>query len=79
MSIEKIMALAMRDSKRGISSETDDEIADVLPTKIGDVVPTSIQMLSKFPRVLVMEGLASMGFPFEEGATWGKLGARLGT
>merc|ERR1712134_184329 len=37
-SVEKVMALGMRDSKRGITSENDEEISDVLLTKVGDVV-----------------------------------------
>jgi len=65
--IEKVMALAMRDSKRGITSEADDEISDVLLRKMGDIVPTKTSMLSKFPCSLVAEWLASMGFPSAEG------------
>jgi len=62
---EKVMALAMRDSKRGICSEADDEIADVLLVKMGDVVPTKTSMLSKFPSQYVLEWLIDMGFPGE--------------
>merc|ERR1712079_187817 len=62
-SVETIMALAMRDSKRGITSESPDEISDVLVTKIGDVVPTKTNNLSKFPAVYVEEWLELQGFP----------------
>merc|ERR1719174_1594944 len=44
-SIDLVMSLAMRDSKRGITSESADEISDVLLYKIGDVVPSKTQML----------------------------------
>merc|ERR1711920_897162 len=64
-SIEKVMTLAMRDSKRGLTSENENEISDVLLRKLGDVVPTNTNMLSKFPSKLVMEWLASMGFESE--------------
>lgn len=62
-SIERIMGFAMRDSKRGITSEADDEISDVLLREIGDVLPTKTQMLSKFPNKYIHEWLADMGFP----------------
>lgn len=62
-SLEKVMDLAMKDSKRGICSEADDEISDVLLIRMGSVVETKTQMLSKFPAVLVREWLADMGFP----------------
>jgi len=58
-----VMELAMRDSKRGITSEAEDEISDVLLHKMGDIVPTKTSMLSKFPCKLVEEWLANMGFP----------------
>lgn len=64
-SIELVMSLAMRDSKRGITSESNDEISDVLLYKMGDVVPTKTQMLSKFPCALVAEWLEIMGFPHD--------------
>jgi len=61
--IERVMALAMKDSKRGITSEDDDEISDVLLRKIGDVVLTKTQNLSKFPCKFIYEWLGQMGFP----------------
>merc|ERR1712130_945378 len=61
--IKKVMALAMRDSKRGITNEADDEISDVLLRRMGDIVPTTTSMLSKFPCSLIVEWLATMGFP----------------
>jgi 3-dehydroquinate synthase/2-deoxy-scyllo-inosose synthase len=63
--IERVMGFAMRDSKRGITAEADDEISDVVLRKIGDVVPTKTNNLSKFPRKLVDKWLYSMGFPHE--------------
>lgn len=60
--LSKVMELAMRDSKRGISSEAQDEISDVLLYKIGDIVPTKTSMLSKFPCKFVAEWLEIMGF-----------------
>merc|ERR1719210_3091114 len=65
-SAERVMALAMRDSKRGITSESDDEISDVLLRKVGDIVPTKTNMLSKFPCRLILGWLATMGFPSEK-------------
>merc|ERR1712012_1212100 len=62
-SVEEIMSLAMRDSKRGLTSEAEDEISDVLLTSMGDVVQTKTNNLSKFPCVLVQEWLVSIGFP----------------
>jgi len=64
-SLEMVMERAMKDSKRGICSEAEDEISDVLLVKMGQVVPTKTQMLSKFPCHLVAEWLADMGFPSE--------------
>jgi len=64
-SIQLVMSLAMRDSKRGITSESDEEISDVLLYRMGDVVPTKTQMLSKFPSGLVSEWLETMGFPHD--------------
>jgi len=61
--VEQIMSLAMRDSKRGLTSEAEDEISDVLLTSMGDVVQTKTNNLSKFPCMLVKEWLVSMGFP----------------
>jgi len=66
-SVERIMALAMKDSKRGITSEAEDEISDVLLHSLGEPVPTRTSMLSKFPSRFVAEWLADMGFPSETG------------
>jgi len=60
-----VMERAMRDSKRGICSENAEEISDVLLYKMGDIVPSKTQMLSKFPAKLVLEWLHKMGFPAE--------------
>eukprot|EP00425_Heterocapsa_triquetra_P044379 CAMPEP_0195084508 /NCGR_PEP_ID=MMETSP0448-20130528/25174_1 /TAXON_ID=66468 /ORGANISM="Heterocapsa triquestra, Strain CCMP 448" /LENGTH=726 /DNA_ID=CAMNT_0040117831 /DNA_START=41 /DNA_END=2221 /DNA_ORIENTATION=+ len=62
---ELVMELAMRDSKRGITSEGPDEISDVLLRRMGDVIPTKTSMLSKFPSQYVLEWLIDMGFPGE--------------
>jgi len=64
-SVEKVMSLAMRDSKRGITSEGAEEISDVLLRSMGDIVPTPTSMLSKFPARFVEEWLEEMGFPRE--------------
>jgi len=64
-SVEHVMRLAMRDSKRGITSEEPHEISDVLVTKVGDVVETKTNNLSKFPAVLIEEWLELNGFPRE--------------
>merc|ERR1719512_629395 len=65
-SVDLVMGLAMRDSKRGLTNEADDEISDVLLRKMGDPVPTATNNLSKFPCVLVEEWLRTMGFPREK-------------
>jgi len=65
-SLETVLGLAMRDSKRGLCGEADDEIADVLLRKMGDIVPTRTNNLSKFPCALVEEWLADMGFKREK-------------
>lgn len=57
---------AMKDSKRGITSEAPDEISDVLLRKVGDVLPSKTNMLNKFPNKLVWEWLIDMGFPAPE-------------
>jgi len=62
-SVETVMAIAMRDSKRGITSEAVDEISDVLVTKVGEVVPTKTNNLSKFPAAYVEEWLELQGLP----------------
>eukprot|EP00446_Apocalathium_sp_SHHI-4_P034238 CAMPEP_0177318120 /NCGR_PEP_ID=MMETSP0368-20130122/13908_1 /TAXON_ID=447022 ORGANISM="Scrippsiella hangoei-like, Strain SHHI-4" /NCGR_SAMPLE_ID=MMETSP0368 /ASSEMBLY_ACC=CAM_ASM_000363 /LENGTH=413 /DNA_ID=CAMNT_0018777535 /DNA_START=75 /DNA_END=1316 /DNA_ORIENTATION=- len=64
---QKVIALALRDSKRGLCGEAEDEISDVLLRKMGDVVPTPTNNLSKFPCSLVEEWLIDMGFPQETG------------
>jgi len=64
-SADKVISLALRDSKRGLCAEADDEISDVLLRKIGDVIPTQTNMLSKFPVTLAKEWLISMGFSDE--------------
>jgi 3-dehydroquinate synthase/2-deoxy-scyllo-inosose synthase len=63
--IEKVMSFAMRDSKRGLSAEEEDEISDVLLRRMGEVVSTPTSNLSKFPRKLVDKWLYSMGFPHD--------------
>lgn len=65
-SVEKVMALGMRDSKRGITSENEDEISDVLLTKVGDVVHTKTNNLSKFSAEYVAEWLELQGCPRTE-------------
>lgn len=62
-SLEKVLSLAMKDSKRGLCGELDSELSDVLLRSMGDVVPTKTNNLSKFPSTLVEEWLADMGFP----------------
>jgi len=64
-SIERVMARAMRDSKRGVTSEEEDEVSDVLLYRMGEVVPTTTANLSKFHNSLIYEWLATMGFPSE--------------
>merc|ERR1712003_277520 len=61
--VTEVMARAMKDSKRGITSERADEISDVLSRAIGDVLPSKTNMLNKFPSKLFAEWLESMGFP----------------
>jgi len=67
-SAETVLAFAMRDSKRGLTGEADDEISDVLLRKMGDIVETPTNNLSKFPCSLVYEWLVDMGFPSEDDA-----------
>lgn len=64
-SVQRVMSLAMKDSKRGITSEEDHEISDVLVRKIGDVVTTKTNNLSRFPAKYVEEWLQLQGFPCE--------------
>jgi len=58
----EVMARAMKDSKRGITSENADEISDVMLRKIGDVLPSKTNMLNKFPSELFLDWLISYGF-----------------
>lgn len=62
-SIDEVMSRAMKDSKRGVTAEAEDEISDVLLHQVGDVVATGTSNLSKFPSELFAQWLASMGFP----------------
>jgi len=64
--VETIMGFAMRDSKRGITAETEDEISDVLLHRMGEPVATKTNNLSKFPSKHIYKWLYSMGFPHEE-------------
>merc|ERR1712151_973944 len=63
---EEVMGRAMKDSKRGITSEAADEISDVLLREVGDVLPSKTNMLNKFPSELFSEWLVSMGFADKE-------------
>lgn len=65
-SVETIMRIAMRDSKRGVCSEGPDEIADVFLREMSDFVRTPTHNLSKFPCRLVAEWLVSMGFEYAD-------------
>jgi 3-dehydroquinate synthetase len=65
-SAELVMDLAMRDSKRGLTGEAEDEISDVILRKMGDIVNTKTNNLSKFPAYLVHEWLLQTGFPHNE-------------
>lgn len=67
-SVEEVMARAMRDSKRGITSEAEDEISDVLLRDVGDVLPSKTANLNKFPSALFADWLVSMGFPTTTGS-----------
>eukprot|EP00927_Polykrikos_kofoidii_P086822 TRINITY_DN983_c0_g1_i4.p1 TRINITY_DN983_c0_g1~~TRINITY_DN983_c0_g1_i4.p1 ORF type:complete len:445 (+),score=100.90 TRINITY_DN983_c0_g1_i4:55-1335(+) len=67
-SIDEVMSRAMKDSKRGVTAEAEDEISDVLLHRVGDVLTTSSSNLSKFPSELFAEWLASMGFPAKANA-----------
>jgi len=61
-SVEVVMGFAMQDSKRGLTSEAEDEISDVMVRRLGDVVHTATNNLSKFPKALTEEWLETMGF-----------------
>eukprot|EP00401_Gymnodinium_catenatum_P008131 CAMPEP_0117615128 /NCGR_PEP_ID=MMETSP0784-20121206/84385_1 /TAXON_ID=39447 /ORGANISM="" /LENGTH=310 /DNA_ID=CAMNT_0005418865 /DNA_START=28 /DNA_END=960 /DNA_ORIENTATION=+ len=65
-SVSAVMERAMKDSKRGITSEAPEEISDVLLRDVGDVLPSTTNMLNKFPSVYFAEWLESMGFPGEK-------------
>mmetsp|Transcript_11897 Transcript_11897/g.42566 ORF Transcript_11897/g.42566 Transcript_11897/m.42566 type:complete len:103 (-) Transcript_11897:145-453(-) len=62
-SAQTILALAMRDSKRGLCGEAPTELSDVLLRKMGDIVETPTNNLSKIPCKLIEEWLVSMGLP----------------
>jgi len=64
-SIEKVMGFAMRDSKRGLTGEGPHEISDVMLRKVGEVVHTKTNNLSKFPSDHLYKWLYTMGFPHE--------------
>ncbi|KAL9138992.1 3-dehydroquinate synthase [Amphidinium carterae] len=70
--VQKVMDNAMKDNKRGITQEAADEIADILLTKIGEILPTSQSNLSKFPSQYFQEWLVAKGFPEEEGDACGR-------
>jgi 3-dehydroquinate synthase len=61
---DRILALALRDSKRGIIGEKPHEIAEVLLHRIGEPVRTP-SMLSAFDSRLFWDWLLEMGFPQE--------------
>ena len=60
----KIMELAMRDSKRGITGEKPHEISEVLLQRVGEPVKTP-SMLSALDKGLYWDWLVSMDFPVE--------------
>merc|ERR1740117_95452 len=62
-SVDEVMELAMRDSKRGITSEDPGEITDVLLREMGDVLPSKTSNLTKFPSKLFQEWLELQNFP----------------
>lgn len=76
--LELVLSLAMRDSKRGLTGEADDEISDVLLRKMGDVVQTPTNNLSKFKSVLVEEWLEAMNFPRGSKQVYTPVEGRLG-
>merc|ERR1719384_2312381 len=61
-SAKTVLAIAMRDSKRGLTGEANDEVSDVLLRRMGDIVSTSTNNLSKFPCSLVYKWLLDAGF-----------------
>lgn len=60
--VEAVLALAKRDARRGIADEAEDELSDVLLTRIGHVRTTEHGALSKFPKAWVEEWLGAMEF-----------------
>lgn len=64
-SMDQILNFAKQDSKRGIADENDDEISDVLLRRMGDVVRTDTQMLSKFPAELCSDWLVTQSFQWQ--------------
>jgi len=64
--VSEVMSLAMKDSKRGITSEGPEEISDVLLRAMGDVLPSRTNMLNKFSCEFFAEWLVSMGFPSDK-------------
>lgn len=62
-SAERVLSLALRDSKRGICAETEGEVSDVLLRAMGDVVHSNTQNLSTFSAEFVEQWLVDMGFP----------------
>lgn len=60
--LEEVMQIAMRDSKRGITAEKEDEITDVIMRKVGDVLPSATSSLTKFPSEYYVEWLEAQGF-----------------
>jgi 3-dehydroquinate synthase/2-deoxy-scyllo-inosose synthase len=61
-SADRVYALAMRDSKRGITGEKRHEISDVMLTRIGEAIPSPTNNLHAFDSKLTQEWLATM-FP----------------
>lgn len=49
-----------------MTGEAEDEISDVILRKMGDIVNTKTNNLSKFPAYLVHEWLLQTGFPHNE-------------
>lgn len=61
-SLERVMDLVMRDSQRGLASERDAEVSDVLIRRVGDIVTTPSGNLSRFSAAYVAQWLEEMGF-----------------
>jgi len=60
--VEAVLSLALRDARRGIADEAEDELSDVLLTQIGHVRTTEGAALSKFPKAWIEEWLGTMEF-----------------